>query len=112
MAKEIKMNRIENKYSISTITMKRNVHNLCTIGQDWFTAKLTITLIPLKYIPDYIEIDTLIDRLEGKELIIEELIDKIIKGLRAYEPEYIHVIANVEDAKHLSVCVEGSWYNE
>lgn len=97
------MARFENKYNISEIKMYKKIHNLCTIGQDWFTNNLEINFIPNEIIPDYIEIDKMIQSYEAKELIIEEVVNGILEDLKQYKPKYIKVKSEVNDAMHLPV---------
>lgn len=103
------MARFENKQRISSITMKKLLHNLCTIGQDWYTNRLTIYIEPDKVIPDYIEIDEQLGVLEGKELVIEDVVASIVEILKQYEPNYISVTSEVEDATHLPVEVNKTY---
>ena len=103
------MASFENKYNISKIKMFKKVHNLCTIGQDWFTNNLEITIIPDKIIPDYIEVDKSIQEFEAKELVIEEVVNGILEELKKYDPKYISVKSSVNDAMHLPVEVEAEY---
>lgn len=97
------MARFENKQNITHIRMEKLIHNLCTIGQDWYTNRITMYLEPDKVIPDYIEIDKELNKLEGKELIIEDVVDKVVEILKEYDPLYISVVSEVEDATHFPV---------
>ena len=103
------MARFDNNYNISSIKMTKKIHNLCTIGQDWFTNNIEITLVPDKTIPDYIEVDNMIQEFEAKELVIEEVVNGILENLKQYEPKYIKVKSVVNDAMHLPVEVEAEF---
>lgn len=105
------MARFENKYNIKTIKMYKKIHNLCTIGQDWFTNDIEIVFTPDKIIPDYIEVDNAIQELEAKELVIEEVVNNILEMLKEYQPKYISVKSKVNDAMHLPVEVEAEYKN-
>lgn len=105
------MASFENKFNISEIRMRRRLHNLCTIGQDWFTSNLEIVLVPNEIIPDYIEVDKSIQKLEGKELVIEEIVNYILEDLKEYKPSYIRVTSKVDDATHLPVEVTAEYKN-
>lgn len=105
------MASFENKFNISEIRMRRRLHNLCTIGQDWFTSNLEIVLVPNEIIPDYIEVDKSIQKLEGKELVIEEIVNYILEDLKGYKPSYIRVTSKVDDAMHLPVEVTAEYKN-
>lgn len=97
------MARFENKYNIKLIKMNKKIHNLCTIGQDWFTNNIEIEIIPDKVIPDYIEVEKEISKFESKELVIEEVVNGILEVMKEYEPKYIKVSSKVDDAMHLPV---------
>lgn len=105
------MARFDNNYNISMIKMNKRIHNLCTIGQDWFTNNVYIELIPDKVIPDYIEVDNDIQDFEGRELVIEELVNGILEKLKQYNPKYIKVVSKVDDAMHLPVEVIAEYEN-
>lgn len=106
------MARFENKQGITCITMEKKIHNFCTIGQDWYTNDIDISIEPDKVIPDYIEIDKSLNELEGKELIIEDVVASVVDILKEYEPLSIEVYSRVEDATHLPVTVSKMWYKE
>lgn len=107
----IKIARFENRYDITKIRMTKKIHNLCTIGQDWFTNNLEIEFIPNEIIPDYIEVDEMIQKFEGKELVIEELLSGILNELKEYKPLYVKVVSKVDDAMHLPVEVIAEYKN-
>lgn len=103
------MARFKNDYNITLIKMSRRLHNLCTIGQDWFTNNLEIEMIPGEIIPDYIEVDADIKKYEGLELIIEEVVNNILQDLKQYKPKYIKVTSKINDAEHLPVEVTAEY---
>lgn len=103
------MARFENKQGITDITMEKKIHNFCTIGKDWYTNNIDMYIEPDKLIPDYIEIDEALKELEGKELIIEDVVAAVVEILKEYEPSYIRVVSKVNDATHLPVTVEKSY---
>lgn len=90
--------------------MYKTLHNFCPIGQDLYTSELEITFEPTETIPDYIELEAELDKLEGQELVIEDVVYHVTKILKEYDPFYIDVTATVEDAKHLKVKVNKSFY--
>lgn len=97
------MARFKNEYNIKEIKMNKSIHNLCTIGQDWYTNNIEIKMIPGDIIPDYIEVDRCIMNYEGKELIIEEVVSGILQKLVEYDPKYVRVTSKISDAMHLPV---------
>lgn len=106
------MARFENKQKIDCITMYKTLHNFCPLGQDWYTNRIRIEFEPNKTIPDYIEIDSALNELESKGLVIEDVVDKIVEIFVEYEPFSIKVVSKVDDATHLPVEVMKEWWNE
>ncbi len=104
------MASFENTMGIDKIKMRKKLHNLCTIGQDWYTSNVEITFVPYKVIPDYMEIDKALDEIDEKELVVEEVVSEIVDILKKYNPQYIKVTNNVDDAKHLPVEVTKKYY--
>lgn len=100
------MSKFENKQAISKITLFKKLHNYCTLGEDWYTNNLTIIIEPGKLIPDYIEIESELNTLEGKPLIIEDVVNEISNIVNKYEVKFAHIISEVDDATHLKVKVE------
>lgn len=100
------MPRFENKQNISNITLFKKLHNFCPLGDDWYTNNLTIIMQPGEIIPDYIEIESEISKLESKSLVIEDVVSSIFEIINQYNPKKIKVISEVDDATHLKVKVE------
>ena len=100
------MARFENAQQITKITLFKKVHAFCPLGNDWYTNNLTIIIEPGPYIPDYIEIEAEIQKLEGQNLIIEDIVDSISNILKEYEVKSANIISEVDDATHLKVRVE------
>lgn len=100
------MARFENKQNISNITLFKKLHNFCILGKDWYTNNLTIIMEPGEIIPDYVEIEAEINKLESQELIIEDVVNLVFEIVNSYNPKRIKVISEVDDATHLKVKVE------
>ena len=100
------MSKFENKQGISKITLFKKLHNYCSLGQDWYTNNLTVIIEPGEVIPDYIEIETELNALEGQYLIIEDVVNEISNIVNKYEVKSAHIISEVDDATHLTDKVE------
>lgn len=98
---------VKNNYDIRKIIIKRTVQCLCTLGKDWYTAKIAIEFMPGENIPDYCELDKWIaENINGHEMIIEEAVHKIHEYItKTYDPVLLTVEADVEDAIHSAVKV-------
>lgn len=100
------MAKFENNQNISGISFTKVIHNYCPMGKDLYTNNISVVMKPNKTIPDYIDIDKSINELEGKSLIIEDVVSNIYNMLiNEYEPIYVKVSSYVEDAVHLPVTV-------
>lgn len=100
------MGAFKNEQRITEIRFSQNIQNYCTLGSDWYTNQLSVTMIPRDIIPDYCEIDDFTRSLGGKEMIIEDVIDAVYTYLAEnYKPLELYVESYVEDAKHMPVTV-------
>lgn len=102
------MNKIPNKENIKLIQMHPKATCFCNIGQDWYLNEFTIHFYPGAFYPDYMEVESWINKnIEGQNLNIEEAINKIYNFLKLYEPDGLEVISNVNDCKtHFNVMVK------
>lgn len=101
------MGQIQNKQGISRITFPEIItHNFCPMGDDWYSNHITIVFEPKDIIPDYVDVDKAIKALNGKHLIIEDVVDKVYEEMLKYQPRYLKVSSSASDAVHSSVVVE------
>lgn len=102
-------NSFTNNYGITKITLKRNIHAYCRLGDDWYTNKLTISFVPHDEIPDYVFIDNEIkERCEKQDLLIEEVIATIRDIVREHCPTAtdIKITSYVDDSVPRDMQVE------
>ena len=100
------MSRFENKQGISKISFTQNIQCYCPLGYDWYTNHVTVEMVPSNVIPDYCEIDDFTRGLAGKSLIIEDVVVSIWDHIMTeYEPKWLKVTSDVDDAKHMPVSV-------
>lgn len=101
----------ENTYNIYLIENKHVVRCFCPLGQDNYTAKVTVEIYDPKYLVDYLDSDKFISSLNGQELIIEDLTNKIAEYFKKEtQANDVTVIAKVKDATHSPVEVRASLY--
>lgn len=96
---------IPNDQNISEIRFKMNIHNFCPLGDDWYTNELEVSFVPYKVIPDYVYLDNELRALDGKSLIIEDVVNKVYELISTMNPIMCEVKSHVSDAKHLAVDV-------
>lgn len=103
------MNKIKNTQGISKIIMKPVAYTKCVIGQDWYKNELEIIFVPDNYYPDYMDVNKwIMTNIDGKELNIEDVIDRIYNFLiDEYNPESLTVKNSITGCKtHFDVIVE------
>lgn len=102
------MTKIENVQQIDKIIMHPTAYTKCIIGQDWYKNELEIEFVPGDYYPDYMDVDRFImEEIDGAELNIEDVVDKIYTFLRSeYQPQVLIVTDHIRGCKtHFNVDV-------
>lgn len=98
---------IENTQRITEIKMKPFAECKCVIGQDWYHIDYDVDFIPGNFYPDYMKVSAFIaDEINGRELNIEDAVDKLGKYLEGYGPKKLIVRADVKNVtSHCPVIV-------
>lgn len=101
------MVKLTNSQKITEIIMKPVAYTKCVIGQDWYKNELEIYFIPNECYPDYMEVnDFIMERVDGKELNIEDVVDIVYAELKKYDPVALKVIDYIKGCKtHFDVTV-------
>lgn len=98
--------KFENTQGITEIRMNKNVRAFCPMGNDWYCGRVDIILTPGEYIPDYVEVDQFFSTLDGKQLILEEVVNEVFNYfVKEYSPYGLEVSCYSNDAVHLPVTV-------
>lgn len=100
------MAAFENRQGITKISFKFDLRNFCPLGDDWYVNHITAEFRPLHTIPDYVFLEDEIRELDGKSLIIEDVVNNIYNILDGYGVGSLRVVSYVNDAKHMPVTVE------
>jgi hypothetical protein len=100
---------IKNEPKVEEIIYEDTLINFCPIGKSLYRNNLTITIHPNKILPDYIELHQEIRGLEGKNLIIEEVVDLVLEIVKRYHPNGAIVTTVVDDANHPKVTISKSY---
>lgn len=104
------INKIPNTQSIKKIVMKPLAFTKCEIGQDWYRNDLTITFIPDKCYPDYMQVeDWIMQNIDGQIMNIEDVVKQVRDFLQQeYSPKELQVESKVTGNKvHFDVEVIG-----
>ena len=102
------LNKLKNSQGIHCITMEPVAQTMCVLGGDWYSNQLTILFYPGDYYPDYTEVqEWIMESIDGKELNIEDVVNKVYLELKKLEPRQLRVIDRVRNCKtHFDVTVE------
>ena len=100
---------IENEPKVEEIIYEDTLTNYCPIGKSLYRNNLTILIHPDIVLPDYIELHNEIRELEGKHLIIEEVVDLVLGIVEKYKPFRARVTTVVDDANHPKVTISKSY---
>lgn len=91
-------NKIKNKQGINKIRIEPSAYCFCPLGNAWYNIEIEIDMNVDKYYPNYCDIKAFIDKeIQGKSLIIEDVIDKVYAFMLEYEPDNLIVGGTVAD---------------
>lgn len=102
------MTKIKNEQRIGRIAMYPIAYTKCVIGGDWYKNELEIEFVPADCYPDYMDVnDYIMQEIDGQELNIEDVVDKVYQYLQVnYEPQSLVVIDHIKGCKtHFDVDV-------
>lgn len=95
---------MKNTYDISCIELERTICAFCPMGDDFYTAKIQVQIIPTQLF-DFIQADKQIKALSGKSLIIEALVDAVFEIFEEYAPQHLKVTVQADSNAHFPVKV-------
>ena len=102
----------KNTQNITNIRLYFNSHQLCELGEDWYTIGFTVDMEPQRWIPDYREIKAFVElHLDGKKFTAENAMQELSNFLMStYKPLYIQIVAEVNDSNHPRVTITSETY--
>lgn len=97
----------KNKQGITEITMYGKTHLYCPLGNDFYTANVTIIVDEPRMIPDYCDVTKFFEDIDGESLIIEDACKKVLKFVKKQTKKAVSITVNidVDDARHVPVSV-------
>jgi hypothetical protein len=100
--------KMKNTQKISKITLKKDALVKCKLGEDWYTASLTLVMYPDDEIPDYRDVATFIEQeVSGKLMTIEDVMEAVATFIMTtYQPHFLSTVAEVSNSNHPYVLVE------
>ena len=98
----------DNTQGVTNITMRGRTHLWCPLGNDWYTANVTVYVENPVTIPDYVDVTRRLEEMDGEKLIIEDAAQAIAGFVRGQvgPSARVTVTIDVDDARHLPVSVE------
>lgn len=94
----MQINKIHNIQGIKEIKITPSVCCYCPLGNDWYNMKVSIQFKVGAYYPNYCDIRQFLnEEIQGKGLIIEDVLDKIYDFMLSYEPMNLKVSGEVEE---------------
>lgn len=107
--KKFTINTFANEQNISTISAVRQVVCFCPLGNDYYTAQITIELQPNELLFDFIDLTNYLDKLNGEAFIVEALCQEVFEYLDCkIKPAHLSVTVEASSNKHLPVAVNKS----
>lgn len=95
---------MENVFNISEVIIDEEIQAYCPLGEQYYDAAIQAVVYPDKEIPDYLDITKDIKALEGRYLIIEELVSRVYELCQKYFNDApIKVKVVVPGGKHCPV---------
>lgn len=97
---------LEHRQDLSNIHFNFELQLYCPQGSEYYTAQVSVDMIPSKYLPDYVELDNEFRSACGKELIIEDAAEWVYNCIQErYTPAKLKVEVTVKNAIHFDVKV-------
>ena len=97
---------MKNDYEVKRVTLTKQLSAWCPLGEQEYTADVTVKVLPEDTIPDYCELDAELSKINGS-LIIEELASKVFSVVsKAFSGALVKVTVSVPQSKHMPVIVE------
>ena len=102
---------IENKEKIASIKIPIDVHCICAIGKETYTAQTIIEINDADFYPEFIEFQQWIyDTFEDKELNIERYVTDLGTAIHEACKAQVVITVFVDDArKHFPVTESRTW---
>ncbi len=94
----MRIEKLHNKQGIKEIEIEPSVCCYCPLGADWYNMKVNIKIKIDKYYPNYCDIRAFLnEEIQGKNLIIEDVLDKVYNFIKLYEPKELVVTGIVSE---------------
>lgn len=102
------MSKFTHTQGITKVSFTKTMTVFCPLGNDYYTAHITVDFTPDKVMMDYLDEEKFFkNEIQGKNLIIEDVVNTVYTHLKEeYNPSYLKVKVFAENATHFPVIVE------
>lgn len=102
------MSKFVHTQGITNVNFTKTVTVFCPLGNDYYTAHITVDFVPETAMMDYLDEENFFkNEIQGSKLIIEDVVQMVYKHLsKEYSPKYLKVKVYAENATHFPVTVE------
>lgn len=91
---------------LSNVSFNKTITVFCPLGNDFYTATVSVSLTPGEVMLDYLDIESYFKELQGSHLIIEDLVAEVYTKFETdFEPKKLTVQVYAENATHFPVTV-------
>ena len=102
---------MKNDFKVDSVQLFEKLTCYCPLGKDYYHAEIEIVFEYDEEAFDFIEVHQEILNLNGKSMIVEDLVDRVYKIMIKYKPLMVSVEAKVESNVHCKVVVTKSGGN-
>lgn len=100
------MAKFEHTQDLTSINYMKTITLFCPLGNDYYTAGIEVSMAPGEYVMDYLDEENFFKELQGKKLIIEDLVNTVYEHIMyEYAPTYLYVSVKAYNATHFPVVV-------
>ena len=103
------MAKFEHTQGLEYVEFDKTISMYCPLGKEPYTAKVTVSFEPAKWMMDYLDMEAYFKETQGQSFIIEDLVKKVFDYINEeYEPKWLMVNVEATNAAHFPVKVAKS----
>ena len=103
------MAKFEHTQGLDYVEFDKTISMYCPLGKEPYTAKVGVSFEPGQYMMDYLDMEAFFKKVQGSNLIIEDLVETVYNHLdEEYAPKWMMVTVEATNAAHFPVKVAKS----